>query len=85
MQQRANLSPLRRMILWVLGISPPSSEQNLTSCGVYTTYTVNVDGSSPGEESWWTRWRKRGLLIGLATVVSAVAGVATWLGWTPWS
>jgi hypothetical protein len=37
------------------------------------------------DEWWWTRWRKRGLLIGFATVFSAVAGVATWLGWVPWS
>lgn len=57
---------------------------------VATTQTsVSAGGSnSPSppskEESWWQRWRKRGLLIGLSTVVAAVAGVATWLEWTPW-
>jgi hypothetical protein len=36
------------------------------------------------QESWWQRWRKRGLIIGLSTFVAAVVGVFTWLDWTPW-
>lgn len=48
------------------------------------TSTVVLSEHAKADESWWMRWRKRGLLIGLATVVSAGAGVATWLGWAPW-
>jgi hypothetical protein len=39
----------------------------------------NSPSSPSKEESWWQRWRKRGFLIGLSTVVAATAGVATWL------
>jgi hypothetical protein len=50
--------------------------------------TITVTGSSgqpePGKETWWQRWRKRGLLIGLATVVAAVAAVLQLYGWAPW-
>ena len=48
-----------------------------------STSTISAPERTP-EETWWTRWRKRGLIIGVATVVSAVAGVATWFGWAPW-
>lgn len=45
----------------------------------------SINPSPPdGDETWWARWRKRGLIIGLSTVVAAVAVVATWLEWTPW-
>ena len=36
-------------------------------------------------DTWWTRWRKRGVVITLAAVVAAMVAVAQWLGWTPWS
>jgi hypothetical protein len=55
---------------------------------VATTQTSVSAGASNSpsppskEESWWQRWRKRGL-IGLSTVVAAAAGVVTWLEWTP--
>jgi hypothetical protein len=44
-------------------------------------------GPTPGadRESWWARWRKRGLIIGGATVVAAVSGVGAWLGWNPFA
>lgn len=38
----------------------------------------------PAKETFWQRWRKRGVFVGIATVVAAVAGVATWLDWLPW-
>lgn len=41
-------------------------------------------GAEPESETWWQRWRKRGLIIGAATVISGVAAVATWLDWIPW-
>lgn len=44
---------------------------------------VVVAYAPPAErESWWTRWRKRGLLIGGSTVIAAMAGVGAWLGWS---
>lgn len=48
-----------------------------------STSTVLSAEHPPTEDGWWTRWRKRGLLIGLATVVSGAAAVATWLNWVP--
>jgi hypothetical protein len=56
-----------------------------TTGGNLTVATAgSTEGTSLEKESWWQRWRKRGLLIGLATVVAAVAGVFQWLGWMPW-
>jgi AbiTii len=50
--------------------------------------TITVTGSTeqPGAEddTWWQRWRKRGLIIGLATVVAAVVAVLQLVGWVPW-
>ena len=46
--------------------------------------TSSVALPSASAETWWQRWRKRGLIIGLSTVVAAAAAVATWLEWTPW-
>jgi hypothetical protein len=59
---------------------------NQTTTGGNSTITTtgSTDAASPEKDTWWQRWRKRGLLIGLATVVAAVAGVFQWLGWMPW-
>jgi hypothetical protein len=50
--------------------------------------TITVTGSTEqprdGDETWWQRWRKRGLIIGLATVVAAVVAVLQLFGWVPW-
>ena len=50
--------------------------------------TITVTGSAERAEAendtWWQRWRKRGLIIGLATVVTAVAAVLQLYGWVPW-
>ncbi len=47
-------------------------------------------GDPPSEESWWTRLRKRGVVVTLATIIGAIAvvigtavAIFTWLGWTP--
>jgi hypothetical protein len=52
------------------------------------TATITVTGSSDQsqvtEEGWWTRWRKRGLIIGLSTVVAAVVAVLQLVGRVPW-
>ena len=51
-----------------------------------STITVTGGSHQPAaeKEPWWQRWRKRGLIIGLATVVAAVAAVLQLLGWVPW-
>ena len=36
-------------------------------------------------DTWFTRLRKRGILVAAATVVAGATALATWLGWTPWS
>jgi AbiTii len=47
--------------------------------------TITVTGSAEAEnETWWQRWRKRGLIIGFATVVAAGAAVCQLYGWVPW-
>jgi hypothetical protein len=30
------------------------------------------------------RFRKRGIIVGIATVLAAVVAVLQWLDWTPW-
>lgn len=61
----------------------------LTISGNNNTVTVlgghadtNMISSPPAPETWWTRWRKRGLIIGTATVLGTVVTVLTWLNWT---
>jgi len=48
------------------------------------TVTGSSDQPATEKETWWQRWRKRGLIIGLATVVAAVAAVLQLVGWVPW-
>jgi len=40
--------------------------------------------SEPADESWWARWRKRGIIVGLATMAAALLAAVTWLEWKPW-
>lgn len=56
------------------------------------TTTGAVGNQESKHENWWTRLRKRGVLVafftvvgGIAGIVGAVAAVLTLLGWTPWS
>ena len=56
-----------------------------TTGGTSSLETALAPAPAIESESWWTRWRKRGLIIGGATVVAAVAGVATWLEWNPFT
>lgn len=42
-------------------------------------------GANRPPDRWWSRLRKRGLLVALATNVAAVVATLQWLGWTPWS
>jgi hypothetical protein len=45
---------------------------------------VSSDQPQVTKEGWWTRWRKRGLIIGLSTVVAVVVAVLQLVGWVPW-
>ncbi|WP_410663456.1 hypothetical protein [Amycolatopsis sp. lyj-84] len=58
--------------------------QTTTGGNATITTTGSAEATPSEKETWWQRWRKRGLLIGLATVVAAAAGVFQWLGWMPW-
>lgn len=40
--------------------------------------------AAPAEESWWIRWRKRGIVVGLSTMAAAALAAFTWLEWKPW-
>ena len=48
------------------------------------TVTGSAEQAKPENETWWQRWRKRGLVVGLASVVAAVAAVLQLYGWVPW-
>lgn len=61
----------------------------------HTLNIVNAQASAGGantvslpstaeRESFWQRWRKRGVVIGIATVVAGAVAIFTWLEWTPW-
>ncbi len=56
---------------------------NSQSSNSSTSQVGDFDSESE-DTPWWTRWRKRGLIIGAATIAAAIATVSTWLGWTPW-
>lgn len=58
--------------------------QTTTNGNSEITVTGSSDHPAPEQETWWQRWRKRGLIIGLATVVAAVAAVLQLVGWVPW-
>lgn len=65
----------------VVGIQTVQGDSNNVA-GRDATMTSVKD--QPVKEGWWTRWRKRGVLVALCTIVSAVIAVFTWIGWTPW-
>lgn len=52
--------------------------------GGANTITVGARTDEPKTESWFARWRKRGIAVGVATILSLGVAVATWLDWTPW-
>jgi hypothetical protein len=56
---------------------------NLVNNQVSSGGTNTTSTAEPTDGSWWSRWRKRGIVVGIATVLAAVAGVGTWLGWIP--
>ncbi|MGH3885832.1 MAG: hypothetical protein ACRDSZ_04550 [Pseudonocardiaceae bacterium] len=58
--------------------------QTTTNGNSTITVTGSSDHPTADKETWWQRWRKRGLIIGLATVVAAVAAVLQLYGWVPW-
>ena len=49
-----------------------------------STSEVSVREPDDADASWWTRLRKRGVVIGLSTMIAAIVATFTWFGWTPW-
>jgi hypothetical protein len=55
--------------------------------------TTNIDAKEqPAKEGWWTRLRKRGMVVAVATIIGGIAAVVgtavalcAWIGWMPWS
>lgn len=45
--------------------------------------TVTVNSEPPS--TWWERWKKRGMIVGSATVVAAGIAVAAYFQWFPWA
>ena len=52
--------------------------------------TISGARVQPVKEGWWARLRKRGMFVALATIIGAIAAVAStvvamcvWIGWTP--
>lgn len=58
--------------------------QTTTKGNAAITVTGSSDQPQVTKQGWWTRWRKRGLIIGLSTVVAAVVAVLQLVGWVPW-
>lgn len=54
------------------------------SGGSTSTATMTRTEPKPNE-SWWKRWRNRGIAVGIATILGATATVLTWLQIAPWS
>lgn len=59
-----------------------SSQASGGSASLATTTTAATPGA---EESWWKRWRNRGIVVGLIGMAGATAGVLNYLDVTPWS
>ena len=58
--------------------------QTATNGAATITVTGSTERAEEENETWWQRWRKRGLIVGLATVVAAAAAVLQLYGWVPW-
>jgi hypothetical protein len=52
--------------------------------GGNSTITITGGAEPPARDTFLQRWRKRGLVVGLATVVAGVAAVLQLYGWVPW-
>lgn len=64
---------------------------NVNSSSGSSTLQLGPAKSGEGRETmggpgaWWTRWRKRGIVVGISTFVAAVAGIGAWIGWNPFA
>lgn len=50
-----------------------------------STSTATLSSAPPENETWWRRWRKRGIVVGLIGMAGATAGVLNWLQFYPFS
>jgi hypothetical protein len=48
------------------------------------TNTITPAPTAAPPESFFARWRKRGIVVGIATVAAAVFGLLQWMQWMPW-
>ncbi|MGD9525451.1 MAG: hypothetical protein AB7L91_17515 [Dehalococcoidia bacterium] len=58
---------------------------NSQASGSGTSTASLTRAADKAAESWFRRWRKRGILVGAFTVVGGVAGALQWLQIAPWS
>lgn len=72
---------------------------NFLNTGERSTFVINTSQATGGststatmtrpepkpDGSWWTRWRRRGIAVGVATMIGATATVLSWLQIAPWS
>jgi hypothetical protein len=47
--------------------------------------TITAAATEPEKESWFKRWRKRGIIASLIAAAGATAGVLNYLNYMPWS
>ncbi len=61
-----------------------SGDQHSDSSG--QSIHINIEFHSQRERStWWTRLRRRGVVVAGAVIIGAVVTVLEFLGWNPWS
>jgi hypothetical protein len=59
---------------------------NTSQASTGSTSTATLSRPEPAkDESWWKRWRNRGIAVGIATILGATATVLSWLEIAPWS
>jgi hypothetical protein len=68
----------------VVGGTAVQAGHDVVAAGQDATITTATD--QPVDEGWWARLRKRGVVVSLAIIITAMAavvGIAISLGWKP--
>jgi hypothetical protein len=69
----------------VTGEHSQVSVTNSQASGSSTSTATTTVERTETDESWWKRWRKRGIIIGIFSMCGATAGVLNYLQIAPWS
>jgi len=69
----------------VTGEHSQVSVTNSRASGSSTSTATTTVERTEKDESWWKRWRKRGIIIGIFSMCGATAGVLNYLQIAPWS